>query len=84
MPSKTWSIMACNTPIIASFDTGSELDLIVSSANAGICVEPENPDKLSKTILEYKEKNNKKRMRVGNMLLIMLQKSPALINILIY
>ena len=60
MPSKTWSIMACNTPIIASFDTGSELDLIVSSANAGICVEPENPDKLSKTILEYKEKNNKK------------------------
>ena len=36
------------------------MDLIVSSANAGICVEPENPDKLSKTILEYKEKNNKK------------------------
>lgn len=59
MPSKTWSIMACNTPIVASFDTGSELDLIVSDANAGICIEPENPDKLSKTILECKEKSNR-------------------------
>ena len=69
MPSKTWSIMACNTPIVASFDTGSELDLIVSAANAGICIEPENPDKLSETILEYKEKNNR-NMNAGRQYVI--------------
>lgn len=55
MPSKTWSIMACNTPIVASFDVGSELDLIVTSANAGICIDPENPEKLVETILQCKE-----------------------------
>lgn len=58
MPSKTWSIMACNTPIVASFDTGSELDLIVSAAKAGICIEPENSEKLSEAILEYKTKSH--------------------------
>ena len=57
MPSKTWSIMACNTPIVASFDTESELNLIVSAAKAGICIEPENSEKLSEAILEYKTKN---------------------------
>ena len=55
MPSKTWSIMACNTPIVASFDVGSELDLIVTSANAGICIDPENSEKLVETILQCKE-----------------------------
>lgn len=69
MPSKTWSIMACNTPIVASFDTGSELDLIVSAAKAGICIEPENSDKLSETILEYKEKNNR-NMNAGRQYVI--------------
>ena len=57
MPSKTWSIMACNTPIVASFDTESELNLIVSAAKAGICIEPENSEKLSEAILEYKTKS---------------------------
>lgn len=51
MPSKTWSIMACNTPIIASFDTDSELAEIIREANAGVCVEPENAEKLSEAIL---------------------------------
>ena len=69
MPSKTWSIMACNTPIVASFDTGSELDSIVAAANAGICIEPENPDKLSKTILECKEKSNR-NMNAGRQYVI--------------
>ncbi len=50
MPSKTWSIMACNTPIIASFDTDSELAEILKQANAGICVEPENAQALADAI----------------------------------
>ena len=51
MPSKTWSIMACNTPIIASFDTDSELSEIINKAGAGVCVEPENAKALAEKIL---------------------------------
>lgn len=54
MPSKTWSIMACNTPIIASFDTDSELSEILESAKAGTTVEPENADALAEEIIRYK------------------------------
>lgn len=50
MPSKTWSIMACSTPIIAAFDTGSELAEVLSRANAGGCIEPENAQLLAEKI----------------------------------
>ncbi len=56
MPSKTWSIMACNTPIIASFDTDSELADIIKKAHAGVCVEPEDAKALADAILEAKNK----------------------------
>lgn len=42
LPSKTWSIMACNTSIIASYDTDSDLAEIIRNFGAGKCVEPEN------------------------------------------
>lgn len=51
MPSKTWSIMACNTPIVASFDTDSELSAILKESNAGIAVESENVQALEEVIL---------------------------------
>jgi hypothetical protein len=51
MPSKTWSIMACGTPIIAAFDTDSELAETIAKANAGVSVEPENAGALSSAIL---------------------------------
>lgn len=50
MPSKTWSIMACNTPIIASFDTDSDLADVIRDAGAGKCVEPGDVDALVKAI----------------------------------
>lgn len=53
MPSKTWSIMACESPIIASFDKGSELESILDKAHAGVCVEPEDPEALAKKIKEF-------------------------------
>ena len=53
MPSKTWSIMACNTPIIASFDLDSELDRVLKDANAGYAVKPEDVDALTKEILDF-------------------------------
>ncbi len=52
LPSKTWSIMACGTPIIASFDTDSELAGVIRDASAGVCVEPENDTLLAETIMQ--------------------------------
>ncbi len=54
MPSKTWSIMACATPIIAAFDTDSDLAECIARANAGLCVEPENPQVLAAAIRAQK------------------------------
>lgn len=55
MPSKIWSIMACNTSVIASFDTDSDLADVIFDAGAGICVEPENIEELKEAILkQYK------------------------------
>lgn len=47
MPSKTWSIMACNTPIIASFDPDSDLADVIRNSGAGKCVEPGDVDALA-------------------------------------
>lgn len=55
MPSKTWSIMACNTPIIAAFDTDSELAEIIQEANAGVCVEPEDANMLVRAICSVRD-----------------------------
>ena len=55
MPSKTWSIMACDTPIIAAFDTESELADILSRSGAGVVVEPENAAALAEAILALKK-----------------------------
>lgn len=59
MPSKMWSIMACDTPILASFDTDSELSSILKQTGAGICIEPENVSLLADTILKIYESNHK-------------------------
>lgn len=53
MPSKTWSIMACNTPILASFDENSELAKIICESGMGECIEPENLDLLVETLLRW-------------------------------
>ena len=59
MPSKTWSIMACNTPIIASFDLDSDLADVIRESGAGCCVEPGKADALADAILAiYKDSKN--------------------------
>lgn len=60
MPSKTWSIMACNTPIIASFDTDSDLADVIRDSNAGVCVEPGDVDALINEINLLSRKNTLK------------------------
>lgn len=53
MPSKTWSIMACNTPIIASFDTDSDLADVIRDSGAGVCVEPGDVDALINSVQKF-------------------------------
>lgn len=68
MPSKIWSIMACNTPIIASFDIDSDLGDVIRDSGAGECVEPESVQALMKAIIkQYNEstkKDNYKNLRI--------------------
>lgn len=64
MPSKTWSIMACNTPIIASFDTDSDLADVLRDSGAGKCVTPGDVDALINEInLSYQKEKLKYRLR---------------------
>lgn len=50
MPSKTWTIMATGTGILAQFDKGSELDRTIDEASCGVTVEPGNVEKIAETI----------------------------------
>ena len=57
MPSKALSIMACNTPIIASFDTDSDLSALLEESGGGICIEPESKELLANKIeIKYNER----------------------------
>lgn len=56
MPSKIWSIMACNTPIIASFDINSDLADVVRDSGAGCCVKPEDLEALCNAIRKNYER----------------------------
>lgn len=58
MPSKTWNIMACNTPIIASFDKDGDMAEILKASGAGVCVEAGNIDALAEEILSTSKKKH--------------------------
>ena len=57
LPSKTFSIMASGRPILASVDEDSELFKLIKRAEAGLCIPPENPEKLVEAILTLKHDN---------------------------
>ncbi len=58
LPSKTWSIMACNTPVIASFDTDSDLAEVIKTSGAGECVEPGDAKALADAIVAAAQNKN--------------------------
>ncbi len=60
MPSKLWSIMACGTPIIAAFDTDSELADVLKASGAGVCIEPEDPKQLADAIKKHSRRQSGK------------------------
>jgi colanic acid biosynthesis glycosyl transferase WcaI len=50
VPSKTYSIMAAGRPIVASVDTGSEVERVLGRSSAGIAVPPEDAEALTKAV----------------------------------
>lgn len=54
VPSKAWSIMCAERPILASFDRDSELGDVIEAADCGIRVEPDNADLLCEAIAKLK------------------------------
>jgi glycosyltransferase involved in cell wall biosynthesis len=60
-PSKLYGIMAVGRPIIACIDKDSDIDKIINEAKCGICIEPNNPERLADAILKL---YNKKEMLI--------------------
>lgn len=66
VPSKTWSIMAAERAVLASFDLKSELSQIIQKADCGICVEADNKEELKNAILDlYRNRDGVKAMGVN-------------------
>jgi glycosyltransferase involved in cell wall biosynthesis len=66
VPSKTWSIMSAERPILASFDIDSELSSIIKQANCGLCVQPGEKGALVKAILYLFENSFEARLMGKN------------------
>lgn len=66
MPSKTWTIMACGVPIIASYDKDSELEQIIKKFDLGVVVEPENSDKLAEAIVNFCDNKKSRELPTSN------------------
>lgn len=64
VPSKTWSIMACATPLLVAFDEGSELTDTVERAGAGLCSPAEDGEALAVNILKLKN-SSEEREKMG-------------------
>ena len=62
VPSKLLDIMACGRPVLANVPLDGDVSKIIRAARCGLCVEPQNPEKLSKAILDLY--SNPSSMRV--------------------
>ncbi|WP_079528165.1 glycosyltransferase family 4 protein [Halobacillus hunanensis] len=58
MPSKTWSIMSCGRPVLASFDSGTELENTLKKNNLGLFSEAEDLDSLVNNVYQLYKKNH--------------------------
>ena len=66
MPSKIGSIMAAETLLLAAFDKDSDLCEILNRYQAGICVEPECPEKLAGVIKVLKNSSELREKCIAN------------------
>ncbi len=66
VPSKTWSIMSAERPVLASFDKGYELDRVITEAECGICVQADDKDALKEAILNMYENRDNLKVQGAN------------------
>lgn len=66
MPSKTWTIMAAGVPIIASFDTPSEMQRTIAEAKCGFCTNAGDEKALHEKIVFLYENNQLKEQFAEN------------------
>ena len=64
LPSKTFSILASERPVIACVDEGTDTWDLVKKAAAGVCVKPEDPESLVNAILALQQ-NDRLRLDYG-------------------
>ena len=62
VPSKTWSIMGCGKPVLASFDEGTLLERIIQGNDCGLFAKAGDAQKLSENIIALC--NSPKRAKV--------------------
>ncbi len=60
LPSKLFEYMACGKPVIVGIN--GEAESIIKASKSGICVQPENPEMLSKAILTYLNDKEKRKI----------------------
>ena len=72
VPSKMWSIMSAERPVLASFDKGYELDRVIAEACCGVCVQADDKEAFKKAILDlYQRRNTIAQMGVNGRKYIM-------------
>ena len=64
MPSKTWTIMATGTAIIAAFDLGGEMEKTINEAECGVCVQAGSEGRLA-TAIEELYSNRERTITLG-------------------
>lgn len=62
MPSKMWSIMATGTPVLASFDSGTDMENLIRSEEIGLFSESEDYLMLADNITEIFNSKDKQEM----------------------
>ena len=64
VPSKTWSIMSAERPVLACFDNDSDLCDIVRDTGCGVCIKPDDIDGLVNAIITL-SKNAEENVKMG-------------------
>ena len=54
IPSKTFSLMACQRPILASVEKGCDLHNLIQHTRSGICIRPDDSNSLAVAIIDLK------------------------------
>ena len=57
-PSKTWSIMAAGTPVIANYDADTDLENLIRQNRLGVFTESGNSEQMANSILELSANRN--------------------------